>query len=539
MVDDPCDRRVELHQSTAASTWWCGPRPRLGCVEMAVGLPEGPSYPRHFPFIFSLCCPLNDRRRAAHSIFKIGRLFLLFLLSCLTLALLRLLILLLLLMSGNVHPNPGPIFPCSVCAGNVTWRGKSVQCCACSKWVHLRCSQLSLSNFRALGSSHSWSCPPCRNTVTPPSSDSSGTYTSTVESGPPSANAALLPHPCLQTSYPPSAHLISPSPALPPRSLAPGYTSAPPASSPPPDSLRVLQWNAGGLRARSTEVLHFLSSHPVDLICIQESNLNSSSSFRIPAFSVLRSDRTHSRSGILSSDASHASGGVVIFVRQGLSFSELSTTSLSSLDPYSDYVGVNISLNKSSSVSFLNVYAPLFAPPQRMAEPIPSLPQFFPPPEISSFWGTSIAITRFGTREVLLTPVGGCSAGSSPQASSPSMALAQPPFSVAPLAVAPLLASPLLLLLLLFLAPGGCFGAWVLATCQFFCLSVSLRSFAPAGIPLPSVFGGLAGMALPPALTLAVLLQRSARLFLFPLLFLYGNECGRIFHSFRPHQTPS
>ena len=395
-------------QSTAASTWWCGLRPRLGWVEMAVGLPEGPSYPGHFSFIFSLCCPLNDRRGAAHSIFKIGRLFSLFLLSCLTLALLRLLILLLLLMSGNVHPNPGPIFPCSVCAGNVTWRGKSVQCCACSKWVHLRCSQLSLSNFRALGSSHSWSCPPCRNTVTPPSSDSSGTYTSTVESSPtPSANAALLLHPRLQTSYPSSAHLISPSPALPPPSLAPGYTSAPPASSPPPDSLRVLQWNAGGLRARSTELPHFLSSHPVDLICIQESNLNSSSSFRIPGFSVLRSDRTHSRSRILSSDASHAIGGVVIFVRQGLSFSELSTTSLSSLDPYSDYVVVNISLNKSSSVSFLNVYAPLFAPPQRMAEPIPSLPQFFPPPEISSFWGTSIAITRFGTQEVLLSPWGG------------------------------------------------------------------------------------------------------------------------------------
>ena len=63
-------------------------------------------------------------------------------------------------MSGNVHPNPGPLFPCSVCAGNVTWRGKSVQCCTCSKWVHLRCSQLSLSKFRAIGSSHSWSCPP-------------------------------------------------------------------------------------------------------------------------------------------------------------------------------------------------------------------------------------------------------------------------------------------------------------------------------------------------------------------------------------------
>ena len=356
---------------------------------------RGSQLPRTLPYIFSLCCPLNDRRRAAHSIYKIGRLFSLFPLSCPTLALLHLLILLLLLMSGNVHPNPGPIFPCSVCAGNVAWRGKSVQCCTCSKWVHLRCSQLSLSKFRALGSSHSWSCLPCRNTVTP-SSNSSDTYTSTVQSGPPSTDAALSRHPRLQTSYPPSAHSISPSSAPSPPTLAPGHFSMPPASSPPPDSLRVLQWNAGGLRTRSTELLHFLSSHPVDLICIQESNLNSSSSFRILGFSVLRSDRTHSRSGILSPDTTHASDGVIIFVRQGLSFSELSTSSLSSLDPYSDYV--NISLKNSSSVSFLNVYAPLFAPPQRMAEPIPSLPPFFPPPEISSFGGTLIAITPLGLK---------------------------------------------------------------------------------------------------------------------------------------------
>ena len=87
-------------------------------------------------------------------------------------------------MSGNVHPNPVSIFPCSVCAKNVTWRAESVQCCICSKWIHLRCSQLSLSKFRALGSSHSWSCLPCRNTVTP-SLDSSVMYTSTVQSSPP------------------------------------------------------------------------------------------------------------------------------------------------------------------------------------------------------------------------------------------------------------------------------------------------------------------------------------------------------------------
>ena len=107
-----------------------------------------------------------------------------------------------------------------------------MQCCTCSKWVHLRCSQLSLSQFRALGSSHSWSCPPCRITVTP-SSDSSDRYTSTVQSSPASANAALSPHPRLQTSYPPSAHSVSSPSAPPPPSLAHGFFSAPPASTPP------------------------------------------------------------------------------------------------------------------------------------------------------------------------------------------------------------------------------------------------------------------------------------------------------------------
>ena len=154
---------------------------------------RGSQLPRALPFIFLLCCPLNDRRRRAHSFLKIGCLFSLFLFSCPSIALLRLLILFLPLMSGSVHPNPGPIFPCSVCAGNVTWRGKAVQCCACSKWVHLRFSQLFLSKFRALDSSHSWSCPPpFHNTVTL-SSDSSDMYISTVQSGSPSANPSLPP----------------------------------------------------------------------------------------------------------------------------------------------------------------------------------------------------------------------------------------------------------------------------------------------------------------------------------------------------------
>ena len=129
-------------------------------------------------------------------------------------------------------------------------------------------------------------------------------------------------------------------------------------SLPLPYSLRVLQWNAGGLRARSTKLLHFILSHPVDLIYIQESNLNFSSFFRIPGLSALQSHGTHSRSDIFSTDVADASGGVIIFVKQCLSFSERSTSSLSLLGPYFDYVDFNSSLNNSSSLSFLNVYAP-------------------------------------------------------------------------------------------------------------------------------------------------------------------------------------
>ena len=219
-------------------------------------------------------------------------------------------------------------------------------------------------------------------------------------------------------------------------------------------------------------------------MCIQESSFNSSSSFQIPGFSALRSDRTQSRSGILSPDATHASGGVIIFVRQGLSFSELSASTFSSLDPYSDYVEVNISPNNSSSLSFLNVCAPLFAPLRRMEEPTPFLPPFFPPPEISSYWGTSIAITSSGTQEALPTPVERkYLTGSFFLIAFSSMTLTYLPFFIAPLAVAPLLTFSLLPPLSPYPALGRCFRTWVLTIYQFFYLSLSLRSFTLTNVP--------------------------------------------------------
>ena len=155
--------------------------------------------------------------------------------------------------------------------------GRLVHCCTCSKWVHLRCSLLSFSRFKTLGSSHSYSCPPCFFWR-------SLTYQHCI------LLFGLHQLVYIQCStwliWPLLYQFNAPVTPLPSYFLHPAhllifldvflYLLLP---LPLPDWLKVLQMNTGGLRGRSTELLHFISSHPVDLICIQEPILNSSCSF--------------------------------------------------------------------------------------------------------------------------------------------------------------------------------------------------------------------------------------------------------------------
>ena len=170
-----------------------------------------------------------------------------------------------------------------------------MQCCTYSKWVSVTCTLLSFSRFRTLGSSHSWSFPHSASlllleishlpTVTS-SSDSSSLYT-------PLFNLA----PLLMQHFHPTLAFKPLIPFLPTLYLLSLCTFTTVSCSwlflytfcflIPPDSIWVFQWITGDLQAKSTKLLHFISSHLVDLICIQESNFNSFSSFRIPGFSAL------------------------------------------------------------------------------------------------------------------------------------------------------------------------------------------------------------------------------------------------------------
>ena len=140
-----------------------------------------------------------------------------------------------------------------------------------------------------------------------------------------------------------------------------------------------------GLRARSTELLHFLLSYPIDLICIQESNLNSSSFLWILGFSAFRYDRTHSQSCILFPDDPLLAAASSFSSGRAYPFRNFLLPLFLRLTPFSDYVGDQHLTNNSSPLSFLNLYAPLFALFRRIAEPTPFLPPSFPSPEISSF----------------------------------------------------------------------------------------------------------------------------------------------------------
>ena len=74
----------------------------------------------------------------------------------------------LLQMSGDVHPNPGSptMYPCPVCARNVTSRGVSYQCNRCSGWVHAKCSGLiNAAQYRRSSDS---ACGPCSTPSPPP-----------------------------------------------------------------------------------------------------------------------------------------------------------------------------------------------------------------------------------------------------------------------------------------------------------------------------------------------------------------------------------
>ena len=171
-------------------------------------------------------------------------------------------------------------------------------------------------------------------------------YISTEPINPPnhsSANAALLLHPCLQSFFclVTTASLVSFQ-----LSFTFGSSSTPPAFF-FLDLLKILQWNAANLCTRSVEFLHFVS-----ILCISRIQLQLF--FRLSGFVyTLLCDQIALTSvlALFYLISCTLVAVLVILVRQSPFFSELSTSSLSLLESYPDYLGANISLKNLFTLS--------------------------------------------------------------------------------------------------------------------------------------------------------------------------------------------
>ena len=179
---------------------------------------------------------------------------------------------------------------------------------------------------------------------------------------------------------------------------------------------------------------------------------------------------------------------------------------------------------------------PLFALFRRIAEPTP-----YPPPEISSSWGTSIAITPSGTQRVLPTPVERkYLIESSIVMLFSSMTLTYQLDSIAPLAVA----SPYISLASFSLAVSS---SWeVLKDLGFdhlpILLTVSLSPvLSPNERPPSFNFQKACGDDFAFCFDSHCPFCRGILLSFLCCCSLYfsDTECGQIFHSFWPHHTPT
>ena len=109
-------------------------------------------------------------------------------------------------------------------------------------------------------------------------------------------------------------------------------------------ALKIVQWNAEGVRLKKTELQHFLKIKAIDVCCIQETHLSSSHRFVIRGYEVFRQDREN-----------RPKGGLLTLVRNNITAVEIQRSGQADLD--TEYLGVKLVL-AGTPATVLNIYSP-------------------------------------------------------------------------------------------------------------------------------------------------------------------------------------
>ena len=109
-------------------------------------------------------------------------------------------------------------------------------------------------------------------------------------------------------------------------------------------ALKIVQWNAEGVRLKKTELQHFLKLKASDVCCIQETHLSSSHRFFIRGYEVFRQDREN-----------RPKGGLLTLVRNNIPAAEIQRSGQAELD--TEYLGVKLVL-AGTPLTVFNIYTP-------------------------------------------------------------------------------------------------------------------------------------------------------------------------------------
>lgn len=109
------------------------------------------------------------------------------------------------------------------------------------------------------------------------------------------------------------------------------------------NNLKLLIWNARGLRNKTLEFFDFLIRENVDIGLVSETGLNNKITMYHPDFHCYRKDREHSRGG-----------GVAIVIRKNIKHNLLPTVNTELIEN----VGIKVSFNDDTNVNIFSCYFP-------------------------------------------------------------------------------------------------------------------------------------------------------------------------------------
>ena len=268
---------------------------------------------------------------------------------------------LILLRAGDVHPNPGPArYPCGTCDRPVTRRHWSIQCRTCLLWHHQRCTPLTVQDLRRGISA--WTCSAC-----PPQQHSG--VSSQPPTSPPPPSTTPTQHTPSHANTQPSTHGSNTTFQLPPHLS----TSTTPQTAPTHNTnsrntnqataptiqakdLSFLQWNANGLstQAKQLELDRYISTHPYDVICLQETGFFQppSNSFVFKHYAIITKPRTTGRT-----PNTLIGGGVTTLIHKRLTYTHNTVNYLHPNDNTTETISTDIH-TKHKTYTVINIYIP-------------------------------------------------------------------------------------------------------------------------------------------------------------------------------------